>query len=119
MKLMCPISIGEFIDKVTILEIKSRNITDVPESVFKELNELYKLHPTIIDKYHEEFWKLFEINRELWRLIAVQYHKLSDRMPDVVFADVSKRIIILNKLRSEIKQQLNKDSDLQEVKYFV
>ncbi len=60
MKITIPISVGELIDKITILEIKSLLVNN--EYIERELNELYKLRSTITQYILEYEVKLKKIN---------------------------------------------------------
>jgi hypothetical protein len=58
-----PISVGELIDKITILQIKSQHTEN--EYVIKELKDLREISKQIdYDKNLEE--ELYVINRKLW-----------------------------------------------------
>lgn len=62
-----PISIGELIDKITILEIKKENITDETKikNVERELKELKEISSKInIDPVYYD--KLKEVNKKMW-----------------------------------------------------
>jgi hypothetical protein len=66
MKMMIPVSVGELIDKITILEIKAFLTDD--EYVHKELNELKQIK-SILTQYTLEYEvQLKKINEDLWKI---------------------------------------------------
>ena len=68
------VSNGELLDKLTILELKLSNISDVQKitNIQKEHNELNPLAGQLFDSYGEELKNLYkqlaEINSELWTI---------------------------------------------------
>ena len=66
MKITIPISIGELLDKITILEIKSQYTTN--EYVSKELCELNQIKSTLTQYTLEDEVKLKEVNQKLWKI---------------------------------------------------
>ena len=74
MNIEIPISYGELLDKLSILEIKKEKISDKNklENVVYEFNILKKLSNTIEQNHKEEFKDLYtqliEINKKLWEI---------------------------------------------------
>ena len=66
MKITIPVSVGELIDKITILEIKSM-FTD-NEYVKKELDELNQIKNTITQYTLEYQIELKKVNENLWKI---------------------------------------------------
>ena len=67
-----PISLGELVDKISILKIKSKNIIDAEkltlinnESALLELTLKKSVSDSKINQY---LYKLIEINSELWKI---------------------------------------------------
>lgn len=123
-----PISVGELIDKITILKIKIEKIKDIKKlhNVKKEyilLNEiLYKLNITekdnlFLDLYNLnlEFWNYHDFQREKWK------NNLSDNLIDIELYKANKNEHILNDKRAEIKKNINLkyNSEIIEEKQFI
>jgi len=66
MKITIPISVGELIDKITILEIKAL-ITD-NEYVKKELNDLNEIRAIITQYTMDYVEQLRQVNKKLWKI---------------------------------------------------
>ena len=105
------VSIGEVVDKYTILMIKASKIQDPAklENVNKELTDLVdvlKKEDTLMTDYPLTK-ALFEINKELW--------KVEDELRDLERAkDFGKKFVILarnvyklNDKRADIKKEIN------------
>ena len=65
-----PVSLGEAIDKLTILEIKLENIKDCRKlEVKNEYDILYNQLYNIIEKYKSYYNLMKEINLDIWYLM--------------------------------------------------
>ncbi len=120
-----PISLGELLDKISILIIKIENIHDEKKLaiVKKELNLLLKIQDNlsidkkILDEYLE---KLKKVNSELWiiedKLRDLERNKIFDNG----FIELARSVYFTNDKRSEIKLKINKElgSDIIEVKSY-
>lgn len=108
--IMCPISIGELMDKITILEIKLKKISGKRlEHVKKELAYLNDLQETIeqpagLDNLVRE---LEIINESMWDINAMKRAKAQSGEIDEEFIRVSIREDVENDKRFEIKQKIN------------
>ena len=110
--LQVPVSPGEVLDKITILEIKSERITD-PEKVANVRSELALLQETwasnirdskIIQDLHA---KLKEINEALWEIEDDIRDKERAREFDDRFIELARAVYVTNDRRSQIKKELN------------
>lgn len=116
-----PVSTGEVIDKITILEIKLDKITDKDklENVSNELNYLNKLIDcnTVQDLYNE----LKEINLKLWNIEDRLRIKESKSEFDDSFIELARQVYFTNDKRAAIKKQINllTNSELVEEKQYV
>jgi Family of unknown function (DUF6165) len=102
------VSVGEVVDKWTILSIKALNITDKDKlvNVFKEKNYLNNvidpeiLHDPLIDD-------LLDVNKMLWdvedRLRNCEREKLFDEH----FVQLARSVYMLNDKRAHIKKEIN------------
>jgi len=105
-----PVSLGELVDKITILRIKNRNITDPLklENVQRELVELSGVlskagAPDIL----LEFQSLENINAELWDIEDKIRVKESKKEFDQEFIELARSVYITNDKRAKIKKDIN------------
>ena len=119
-----PVSLGELLDKISILIIKEKNIVDTQKQyhIKKELEVLNKtlensISRSQVKKYIE---KLIEINSELWFNEDDIRDCERKKQFDQKFIDLARAIYIKNDRRSEIKLEINKKfgSELVEVKSY-
>ena len=119
-----PISIGELIDKISILIIKKKNIIDVHKlkHIEKELSLLEStLSESVNDKKVKEFRdRLIEINSTLWKIEDDIRKCEKDKAFDQKFIDLARSVYQTNDKRSEIKLEINEffGSTLVEVKSY-
>ena len=103
-----PVSIGEVIDKITILKIKQKNITDI--SKLKNINhELDLLNEKIFDISIPEkmFEELMNINDQLWEIEdAVRLCEAKNDFGQE-FINLARAVYITNDKRAELKRQIN------------
>lgn len=113
-----PVSIGELLDKITILEIKLL-ITE-NEYVKKELEELLKIKDCLTFYYGDHFEELKRINQKLWKIEDKLRIKEEKKEFDAEFIELARSVYITNDKRSEVKKQINElnQSDYREVKIF-
>ncbi len=118
MKITIPISVGELIDKITILEIKSLLVNN--EYIERELNELYKLRSTITQYILDCEIKLKKVNEILWKIEDKIRQKEKNEEFDDEFIELARSVYINNDKRSEIKKQINErtNSEYREVKFY-
>ena len=121
-KILAPISIGELIDKITILEIKEKNmIGDKLKHVKKELNYLLAIiEENNIDLKNPNVDRLRSINRELWDIEDQIRQKELQQNFEQDFIDLARSIYIKNDIRAFLKKTINIEngSDLIEEKSY-
>ena len=106
-----PVSWGELIDKITILEIKNSKIESIDSinNIQKELKELSNIAK--INKLPEKiiFLKkeLTDINLKLWAVEDEIREKDFKNQFDVVFIELAKSVYRLNDIRAQIKKNIN------------
>ena len=106
-----PISLGELMDKISILKIKKKNITD--EKKLNHINEELLLLETILtdtinDKKIGEFlYKLVEINSKLWKIEDDIRDCERNKKFDNKFIELARAVYFTNDQRSEIKLNIN------------
>jgi len=107
-----PVSPGEVLDKITILEIKSERMNDSGK-VANVRAELALLQETwsnnirnsdVIQGLHA---KLKEINETLWEIEDDIRDKERAREFDARFIELARAVYVTNDRRSEVKKQLN------------
>ena len=107
-----PVSPGEVLDKITILEIKSERMTD-PEKVANVRVELALLQETwasavsrdpVIDDLHDQLKK---INETLWEIEDDIRDKERVKEFDERFIELARRVYFTNDRRSQVKKKLN------------
>ncbi|MCH8057649.1 MAG: hypothetical protein IIB78_07265 [Proteobacteria bacterium] len=107
-----PVSPGEVLDKITILEIKCERMSD-PEKVANVKVELALLQETWADSVSEDSvindWhvQLKEINQVLWKIEDDIRDKERAREFDERFIELARNVYFTNDRRAKIKQDLN------------
>lgn len=103
-----PISIGEVFDKITILQIKKRNISDSMKqnNVAKEL-ELLLERVSSFDIDITLLNQLKKVNEELW--IIEDQIRICEKNQDfgIEFIRLARAVYITNDKRAEIKRKIN------------
>jgi hypothetical protein len=104
-----PISIGELLDKISILQIKSNKILDEnkKKNIDKELNLLLKLIDDNIIKNNYNYSELYQVNESLWNKEDKIRELEKKKQFDNLFIDTARSIYQLNDKRSEIKKNIN------------
>ena len=100
-----PVSLGEAIDKLTILDIKCTKITDKRRlDVQKEYNILYEKLKEFINIYKTLYDSMKKVNLIIWE----QMDKLRDgTMTDIEYMKLCKECIESNDIRFRIKNKIN------------
>ena len=105
-----PISLGELVDKISILIIKQKNITDETklDHVKKELNFLQK---TLINYIQQEeinnyLENLININSKLWNIEDDIRECERKKLFDQTFIDLARSVYFTNDERAKVKLSL-------------
>ena len=125
MKINIPVSVGELIDKLTILELKRQWSCDEEKlkHILHETSELDKLYEQNIketDEIIECRSNLYEINRYIW-MIEDKIRKKENRKEfDEEFIQLARDVYITNDKRFEVKNKINNilNSEIKEVKSY-
>ena len=118
MKVVVPISVGELLDKISILEIKSMFINN--EYVIKELEELNQIKNTLKQFTLEYMNELREVNKKLWK-IEDELRELEKKQDfGERFVELARSVYITNDKRADIKKQINEscNSEYREIKLY-
>jgi len=125
MSIETKISFGEFLDKLTILEIKSERILDQEKlvNVLHErdiLNDIWKNHQKSQVDISLEYAALKKINERLWEIEDDIRDKERKREFDNEFIELARSVYISNDERANIKKKINQmlGSDLTEEKSY-
>jgi hypothetical protein len=107
-----PISIGELIDKITILKIKSILIVDTIKikNIEQELQLLEELKDSLnldIDTVEPLQYKLYSVNLELWHIENFKRECEKNQTFTDEFVDAARKVYLKNDLRAEIKRRIN------------
>ena len=104
-----PISIGELIDKITILEIKKDKLKNLKlKNILKELSFLKDvLEKNSIFIPDEIFLQLKSINLTLWDIEDKIRIKEKNKEFDNEFIKLARSVYLNNDRRSETKKELN------------
>lgn len=108
---MAPISVGELLDKLTILTIKMEKIKDSNKlkNVLLEHRELKKIADTLnppagLSSLYKE---LLEVNRELWDIEDAKRKHEKIQQFDSEFISLARAVYLKNDIRASIKKQIN------------
>ena len=107
-----PISVGELIDKITILRIKSEQINDISKlkNVTQELELLNDIKTNLninsdnVDTLEQQ---LYEVNRELWVIEDTKRQCEREQNFGPGFVYVARQVYLKNDLRAAIKRSIN------------
>jgi predicted nucleic acid-binding Zn-ribbon protein len=109
MKVVVPISVGELLDKITILEIKS--LLGYNEYVEKELGELKQIKGTITSYIEEYANQLQKVNQNLWKIEDRLRVLEKEQRFDNEFIELARSVYKLNDQRAEIKRKINEETN--------
>jgi hypothetical protein len=108
-----PVSIGELIDKISILKIKSIKIKD--QDKLKNIhNELGLLLSIVSDlkinqkkMYNEYIYMMYEVNNCLWNIENEIRELEAKKQFDDLFIETARKVYEFNDKRSKIKKEIN------------
>ena len=118
-----PISNGELLDKITILQIKSEKIKDEEKQkhIHRELEELsFHMKTLNMEQIETLFTELKEINTHLWEVEDALRDKERTATFDSNFIQLARKVYFTNDKRSQVKLKINEisKSQLVEVKSY-
>jgi len=111
-ELLVPISPGELIDKITILEIKSARMTDEAKlrnvrTELQMLNETWKGSAYSAVDISAEWKGLRDVNGQLWDIEDDIRDKERDGQFDEKFIELARAVYVTNDERAAIKRRIN------------
>jgi hypothetical protein len=126
MALKVEVSVGELLDKITILEIKSERISDESKlaNVRKELEVLSRTwadSPLSSQDVSDQISRLKKINEALWDIEDNIRRQEAAGQFGETFIELARSVYHQNDIRAEIKKEINLmlGSDLVEEKFYV
>ena len=124
-KILCEISAGELLDKISILEIKldkikSKNIQEEISKEYRILKEAQDSNIKTTEKIKQLFREIKEVNLNLWDIeneIRI-YEKKKDFGKK--FTELSRSVYFNNDKRAKIKSEINEilGSNIKEIKQY-
>ena len=112
MQLQVPVSVGEVLDKITILQIKLAHISDAAKRANIQ-NELDALLPLVAGdafttgQMQALMAELKSVNEALWDIEDDIREKEAAKSFDAEFIRLARAVYITNDKRAEIKKQIN------------
>jgi hypothetical protein len=124
-----PVTPGELVDKITILELKASKVKDSANVliIVRELNTLLKIYESMIKRHSakkSEINKLktglSNVNEKLWLIEDKIRRHESEKDFDVTFIELARSVYMNNDKRSSFKNKINKlfGSGVKEVKEY-
>lgn len=123
MNIKVDVSLGELVDKISILRIKQKFITDQEKlaHVNKEESVLSKtLQELELDGIQAFLEELVEVNSKLWKIEDDIRDKERSKSFDQEFIDLARAVYVTNDQRFDVKNRINSQyqSGLREVKSY-
>ena len=112
MQLQVPVSVGEVLDKITILQIKLAHISDSAKRANVQ-NELDALLPLVAgdafttNQMQGLVAELKAVNEALWDIEDDNREKEAAKSFDAEFIKLARAVYVTNDKRAEIKKQIN------------
>ena len=124
-KIIVEVSVGELLDKISILEIKQEKIKD-PEKLkyinyeYSILKEQLEKNVQTNDQLEKLFQSLKDINLKLWKIEDKKRLCEKEKKFDENFVKISRDVHFLNDDRSKVKLDINNltSSKVREIKEY-
>ena len=120
-----PVSVGELIDKLSILQVKKNKISNEEKLILvnKEFELLYNLSSVYLDSNEIEtlYHQLCEVNEKLWDVEDELRILETKKLFDLDFIELARKVYFTNDERFRLKNEINliTDSEIREVKEYV
>lgn len=120
-----PVSVGELIDKLSILHVKKIKISNEEKLILvnKEFELLYNLSSVYLDSPEIEslYHQLCEINERLWDVEDLLRVIETEKRFEGEFIELARKVYFTNDERFRLKNEINQitDSEIREVKEYV
>ena len=111
-ELLVPVSPGELIDKITILEIKSQRMADAAKlrnvrTELAMLSETWKSSPFASGEISAEWAALRDVNGQLWDIEDRIRDKEAVQTFDRDFIELARAVYLANDERAALKKRIN------------
>ena len=120
--LQAPISVGELIDKITILEIKLEKIKNENAlvNIRNEHEKLTELEKIFLPKLGNFKNKMRHVNEEIWNIEDGVRECERNKNFDETFIELARSVYFKNDERARVKREINNlfDSDIVEEKSY-
>jgi hypothetical protein len=103
------VSVGEIVDKLSILQIKTGMIKDDEKftNVKKEYDYLYDIVFKEMKIEHSDFFDMVSINQKLWKIEDDIRDKERDKTFDDEFVELARAVYFTNDERAKVKKKIN------------
>ena len=103
------VSIGEIVDKLSILQIKTEEIKDESKlkNVKTEYDYLYEIVFNEMGIEQSDFTELVSVNKKLWIIEDDIRDKERNKEFDDVFIELARAVYVTNDERAEVKKKIN------------
>lgn len=103
------VSVGEIVDKLSILQIKTEHIKDDEKlnNVKKEYDYLYDVVFNDMKIEQSDFFDMVSINKILWKIEDDIREKERSKTFDVEFIELARAVYVTNDKRAEVKKGIN------------
>ena len=103
------VSIGEIVDKLSILQIKTEMIKDEEKlaNVKQEYDYLYDIVFEEMKIEQSDFFDMVSINQKLWKIEDDIRDKERDKVFDEEFVELARSVYFTNDERAEVKKRIN------------
>lgn len=107
--MLIEVSIGEIVDKLSILELKKINIKDEDKlkNIIKEYDYLYDIVFNELKIDQDDFLSLFNINQTLWEVEDRLRNKEKIKAFNSEFVELARLVYITNDKRADLKKLIN------------
>ncbi|HQS48851.1 MAG TPA: DUF6165 family protein [Xanthobacteraceae bacterium] len=110
-EILAPVSAGELIDKITILEIKAERIADPAKraNVVRELTALAQLRDihALSVGFEDLTVEIKSVNEALWEIEDALRELETEKRFDERFVELARAVYVTNDRRAAIKKEIN------------
>lgn len=124
-KIFAEISVGELLDKISILEIKQKNLKDnekikIVSKELESLNNTLKNDVQFTDEIRSHYEELKKINSKLWDIEDGKRDCERNKNFGDKFIQLARSVYVENDQRAKIKNKINQlsGSNISEVKSY-
>ena len=120
-----PVSVGEMIDKLSILQVKKNKVKDKTklEFIHKEFELLYNFSSEFLNNLETDliYHKLVLVNTNLWEIEDQLRIMEKEKNFDNEFVTLARKVYFTNDERFRLKNEINlvTKSEIREVKEYV